>query len=114
MVNAGFSWEHVSRCFEKIMETQADRSVEIGVFGGRGTVAMAIAHQMIGRGHVTGIDPWEAAASVPERSHRAPLSCCPSPLLLSAAGRARRACVWRGRSRADRRDASAGRLARPQ
>ena len=38
-------------------------SLEIGVFGGRGTIAMAMAHKFNGFGHVYAIDPWEEAAS---------------------------------------------------
>jgi Methyltransferase domain len=47
-----------------ILETGADRSVEIGVFGGRGTIAMAMAHQELGKGYVSGIDPWDVQASL--------------------------------------------------
>lgn len=39
-------------------------SVEIGVWGGRGTLAMAMAHRFIGVGKVIAIDPWSAPASV--------------------------------------------------
>lgn len=38
--------------------------VEIGVFGGRSLIPMAMACQAVGRGKVVGIDPWAAAASV--------------------------------------------------
>ncbi len=38
--------------------------MEIGVFGGRGTIAMAMGHQTTGTGHVVGIDPWDVAASL--------------------------------------------------
>ena len=51
------------RLAELIVESDADSSVEIGVFGGRGTIAMAIGHQTLGHGCVTGIDPWEINAS---------------------------------------------------
>lgn len=52
------------RLAELILETGADVSVEIGVFGGRGTIAMAMGHQALGRGYVAGIDPWEAGPSL--------------------------------------------------
>ena len=56
--------EKGARLAELVMETEADLSVEIGVFGGRGTIAMAIAHQRQRKGHVVGIDPWTAQASL--------------------------------------------------
>ncbi len=49
---------------ELILMTSATRSVEIGVFGGRGTISMAMAHAALGHGYVVGIDPWQASASV--------------------------------------------------
>ncbi len=52
------------RLAELVLDAQADVSVEIGVFGGRGTIAMAIAHQMMRKGAVSGIDPWTAQASL--------------------------------------------------
>jgi hypothetical protein len=38
-------------------------SVEIGVYAGKGVVAMGLAHKEIGRGKVIGIDPYLPAAS---------------------------------------------------
>ncbi|MGC1819162.1 MAG: class I SAM-dependent methyltransferase [Casimicrobiaceae bacterium] len=52
------------RLAELILEMQADVSVEIGVFGGRGVIPMAIAHKSLGKGYAVGIDPWEVRASV--------------------------------------------------
>lgn len=37
--------------------------VEIGVFGGKSLIPMALACQALGSGKVIGIDPWSAAAS---------------------------------------------------
>ena len=37
--------------------------VEIGVFGGRSLIPMALACQLIGKGRVIGIDPWSATIS---------------------------------------------------
>lgn len=37
--------------------------VEIGVFGGRSLIPMALACQACGSGHVVAIDPWTAAAA---------------------------------------------------
>jgi hypothetical protein len=52
------------RLAELVLVTQAERSVEIGVFGGRSLIPMAIAHQLSGIGYTVGIDPWEVAASL--------------------------------------------------
>ncbi|HVC19671.1 MAG TPA: class I SAM-dependent methyltransferase [Vicinamibacterales bacterium] len=52
------------RLAELVIETGAAVSVEIGVFGGRGTIAMALGHQALGRGYVAGIDSWSAQASL--------------------------------------------------
>jgi hypothetical protein len=56
--------EKGARLAELIVETQADLSVEIGVFGGRGTIAMAIGHHAIHKGHVVAVDPWDVTASL--------------------------------------------------
>jgi hypothetical protein len=56
--------DKAARLAELVVETRADRSVEIGVFGGRGTVAMALAHQFTRTGYVAAIDPWDVAASL--------------------------------------------------
>ncbi len=47
-----------------IIALRIELSVEIGVWGGRGTFAMALAHRFTGRGKVIAIDPWSAPASV--------------------------------------------------
>lgn len=39
-------------------------SVEIGVFGGKGIIPVAIAHRQLGTGKAIGIDPWRAVESV--------------------------------------------------
>ncbi len=41
-------------------------TVEIGVFGGRSLIPMALAHQMMNSGRVYGIDPWNASSSTEE------------------------------------------------
>lgn len=38
-------------------------TVEIGVWGGRSLLPMALAHKFIGKGQVIGIDPWSAQIS---------------------------------------------------
>jgi cephalosporin hydroxylase len=47
--------------FNLITEIKPNITVDIGVFGGRSTIAMAFAHKEVG-GYVVGIDPWTAAA----------------------------------------------------
>lgn len=51
-----------------IISLRAEVSVEIGVYAGKGTVSMALAHKEIGRGCVHAVDPWSAAASVQGQS----------------------------------------------
>lgn len=46
-----------------IMAVRPIVSVEIGVYAGKGTIAMAMAHREIGYGTVIGIDPWSPVAS---------------------------------------------------
>lgn len=46
----------------------AKQVVEIGVFGGRSLIPMALACKYQGFGRVVGIDPWEASASVEGQS----------------------------------------------
>ena len=53
-----------ARMAEIVVEARSARSVELGVFGGRGTIALAIGHEAIGVGEVLAIDPWEKAASL--------------------------------------------------
>jgi hypothetical protein len=52
------------RLAELVVIARASLSVELGVFGGRGTIAMAIGHEALGRGCVVAVDPWERAASL--------------------------------------------------
>lgn len=46
-----------------ILAFRPEVSLEVGVFGGRGTLSMALAHQFIGKGRVIAVDPWSAQAS---------------------------------------------------
>lgn len=58
-------WSSPEKCLEiakLIRETDADISFEIGIYAGRGFLAMAMAHRDIGKGVVHGCDPWEAVA----------------------------------------------------
>ena len=53
-----------ARMAELVVLARAPLSVELGVFGGRGTISLAIGHEAIGAGEVLAIDPWERAASL--------------------------------------------------
>lgn len=46
-----------------VIALRPETSVVIGVWGGRDTFALALAHKHIGRGFVTAIDPWSPMAS---------------------------------------------------
>jgi hypothetical protein len=52
------------RLAQLVIEREAERTVEIGVFGGRGTIAMAMGHEVLRKGYVVGIDPWEVSAAL--------------------------------------------------
>ena len=53
------------RLAELILETSAEQSVEIGVFGGRGTIADGHGpRRRWDSGCVAGIDPWDVSASL--------------------------------------------------
>lgn len=64
------------RLTELVIATQAELSVELGVFGGRSLLALALGHRLrgtIGRGYVTGIDPYtqdavQAGTNAPENA----------------------------------------------
>lgn len=49
---------------ELVIEQKPAVSVEIGVFGGRSLIALALAHEHIKHGHVFGIDPWTKEAAL--------------------------------------------------
>jgi hypothetical protein len=52
------------RLAELVVSVGAGLSVELGVFGGRGTISLAIGHEALGHGYVAAIDPWEKTASL--------------------------------------------------
>lgn len=52
------------RLAQLVLERRSACSVEIGVFGGRGTISLALAHQIQRFGAVTAIDPWKALNSL--------------------------------------------------
>lgn len=47
-----------------VVETNADLSVELGIFGGRGVISLAMAHRAIGKGVAWGFDPWTKQAAL--------------------------------------------------
>lgn len=49
-----------------VIALQPEVSCEIGVYGGRTFFGMALAHKLIGKGRVIGIDPWSNDAAVEE------------------------------------------------
>lgn len=51
-----------------IMSYRPEISLEIGVFGGRSLLPMALAHKAIGSGYVIGIDPWSTEIAVREQT----------------------------------------------
>ncbi len=51
-----------------VITLRPDISVIIGVWGGRDTLAMGLAHREIGKGKVIGIDPWDASASIQDQN----------------------------------------------
>ena len=63
-LNGWSSYEKSHHLAQIILEKRPKKIVEIGVFGGRSAIAMAMACQEIGHGSVTGIDPWTKSAAL--------------------------------------------------
>lgn len=60
-------WCSVERASEQaamVLSLRPVFSVEIGVWGGRSTIAMALAHKLLGTGQVWAIDPWSREESI--------------------------------------------------
>lgn len=57
------------QCAQIVLTTAPACAVEIGVYGGRTTVAIALAMKALGHGVIHAVDPWEAAASVEGQVH---------------------------------------------
>ncbi|MFO1283739.1 MAG: class I SAM-dependent methyltransferase [Burkholderiales bacterium] len=53
-----------TRMAELVLTAGVESSVELGVFGGRGTISLAIGHEARGSGRVLAIDPWRREASL--------------------------------------------------
>jgi predicted O-methyltransferase YrrM len=56
--------EKASHLADLVVDRRALRCVEIGVFGGRSLIAMAIAQRELGGGVCWGVDPWSVDASL--------------------------------------------------
>lgn len=56
--------EKASHLADLVVDRAADVCVEIGVFGGRSLLAMAVAQRELGHGTCWGVDPWSAVASL--------------------------------------------------
>lgn len=52
-----------------VIALRPETTVEIGVWGGRSFIPMALAHKEIGRGVAIGIDPWNPEASAEGQVH---------------------------------------------
>lgn len=55
------SFHKAETLYDLVIKSNAKISVEIGVFGGRGAMAMAMAHKDMNWGVCYGIDPWATA-----------------------------------------------------
>jgi Methyltransferase domain/Glycosyl transferase family 2 len=55
--------EKAQAIYDLTLKAKPKVAVEIGVFGGRGTIAIALALKQLGVGKVIGIDPWSAPES---------------------------------------------------
>jgi hypothetical protein len=59
-------WATVKKCqmlAASVIALQPETSIIIGVWGGRDTFALGLAHKFIGKGRVMAIDPWASVAS---------------------------------------------------
>lgn len=57
------SLEKAQKLYDIIVQEKIKISVEIGVFGGRSFIPMALAHKKNNYGKIYGIDPWRTEAS---------------------------------------------------
>lgn len=56
-----------------VLQIKPEVSVEIGVWGGRSLLALAIAHTQLARGHAYGVDPWSKDAALEDVQEKANL-----------------------------------------
>lgn len=57
------------RLYELVMETDSQLSVELGVFGGKSLIALALGHKHKGSGVVLGFDPWNNKACLEDEGN---------------------------------------------
>lgn len=65
-ISAMHGWttvEKATELYELTLKIKPEVAVEIGVFGGRGTIAIALALAKLGKGKIIAVDPWDAEAS---------------------------------------------------
>lgn len=58
-----------NRLFELVLETDAKYSVELGVFGGKSLIALALGHKYKGSGVAFGFDPWNNKACIEDEGN---------------------------------------------
>src|SRR5690348_11550419 len=58
------SHSKAQRLYELTIRERPVRSIELGVFGGRSLLPIALAHWTLNLGKVIGVDPWTAAAAL--------------------------------------------------
>lgn len=61
-------WSSLSKCkrmAELIYDNAIQQSLEIGIYGGKGLLSFAIAHEKVG-GKTFGVDPWEYQDAIDE------------------------------------------------
>jgi hypothetical protein len=56
--------EKAQRMALAVLDAKNLISVELGIFGGRGVIALAMAHEFLGHGSAWGFDPWEKEAAL--------------------------------------------------
>jgi hypothetical protein len=58
------SLQKANRIFDLIIESDSQFTVELGAFGGKSLIPMALAHKEKGSGFCLGIDAWKADAAI--------------------------------------------------
>ena len=56
--------EKAQRLFDLVIESNAQFTCELGVFGGRSFIPLALAHKQKGTGFALGIDAWKKEVSL--------------------------------------------------
>lgn len=76
--NRCYGWcsrEKTSILIDLVLQAKPETIVEIGVYGGRSLIVMALTQQMLKIGKTYGIDPWDSQASVQGLKDQAHLEC---------------------------------------